>query len=120
MATSLMRQLIKDLDVDERTSELSDEALVCRSRGHKWEDRALTRKRYAEMLMEGFMIDAMYCGHGCGCTWEITWAVRNGEVIESKREYPRDRSYLLPSGTGRLHRNNARVARAARSLATAA
>lgn len=110
------RKFLMDLDVDERTVGLSDEALLCRSRGHKWEDRALTRKRYNELLREGIMIDAMYCGHGCGCTWTITWALRTGEVVESKREYPKDKSYLMPLGTGRLNRRTARVARASRTL----
>lgn len=120
VAGSRVKKLIAELDVDASTDGMSDEALLCRARGHRWEDRAMTRKRYNELLLDGLMIDAMYCAHGCGCTWEITWSIRDGEVITAKRDYPKDKSYQMPKGMGRLSRKKARVARVARTLAAVA
>lgn len=120
MALSSVRKLIKELDVDERTDTLSDEALKCRARGHKWGDRGITRRQYNELLNEGLWMDAMFCENGCGCTWTITWSLRTGEIVENKREYPRTGDYLLKPNSGRLNRSNARVAAAARRLAAVA
>lgn len=116
MARTRRKALSFDLDVDERTSEMSDQALYCRSRGHKWEDRGITRKRYAELLADGLMEDNMYCDSGCGSTWIVTWSLRTGEVLESKRDYAKGGDYRMPPGQGRLPRGRARIARAARLI----
>lgn len=120
MTMSRVRQLIKELDIDERTDNMSDEALWCRSRGHKWGDRGMSRKQYNDLLQDGLMMEAMYCENRCGCTWTITFKIRNGEIVENKREYPRSGGYLIRKGSGRLNRSSARVARTARQLANAA
>ena len=103
------------LDVDDRTSEMSEEALFCRSRGHKWGDRGITRRRYAELLADGLMEDNRYCENGCGGTWRQVWSLRNGEILVNERLYPKGSDYLAPKGRGRILRAQARIARFARS-----
>lgn len=120
MATSHIRRILKSLEVDERTDHMSDEALKCRSRGHKWGDRGTSRRQYNDLLALGLMQDAMYCENGCGGTWTITFKIHNGEIVENKREYPKTGDYLMPKGQGRLRRDNARVAATARRLAAVA
>lgn len=117
MATARRRQLIAELEVDEGTANMSDEALKCRKRGHKWEERGMTRKHYQSLISQGLMEDALFCDNGCGWTWTITWKLRNGQVLSSVRKPPQDKSsYLMPAGRGRLSRDAARVASAARTL----
>jgi hypothetical protein len=106
-----------NLDVDERTEQMSDEALVCRSRGHKWGDRGLTRKRYQQLIKDGLWEDALYCENGCGYTKSIVWELRSGNIISQTQAYPSDGSYLLAKGfTGRIRRDSARVARVSRQI----
>lgn len=117
MATARRRKIVAELEVDHDTDNMSDEALKCRKRGHKWEERGMTRKHYQELISQGLMEDALFCDNGCGWTWTITWRLRNGEVITSKRIPPKDKSsYCMPAGSGRLSRDAARVASAARTL----
>ncbi len=101
-----------NLPVDDRTEDMSDEALVCRSRGHKWAERAVTRKRFNETLLLGFIEEFNYCENGCGSVWERTFDL-NGDMLEQKRKHPSS-GYLVPTGQGRLSRQAARVARLAR------
>lgn len=106
-----------NLDVDERTETMSDQALICRSRGHKWGDRGLTRKRYQELIRDGLWEDALYCENGCGYTKSIVWELRSGSIVSVTAQYPQDGSYLLPKGvSGRLNRDSARVARVSRII----
>jgi hypothetical protein len=98
------------LDLDERTSALSDAALVCRTFGHKWERRALSRSRVTELLKVGCAEYYRYCEHGCGSTWRQVWSFRERMMVENERTYPKNGEYLLPSGTGRLDRAAAREA----------
>lgn len=103
--------------VDARTEHLSDEALICRRYGHRWTLKAMSRRRFQELIKKGQMEDDRYCDNGCGGTWRQLWNVRNGQVIENERHYPSGGAYLLPSGSGRLHRDDARVAQFARDYA---
>lgn len=116
MAGRRRRALSFDLHVDDRTAEMSEAALYCRSRGHKWGDRGITRKRYTELLKDGLWEDSLYCENGCGGTRSIVWSLRTGEVLEHKRDYPKGGDYLMPKNSGRLDRSQARIARAARQI----
>lgn len=104
-----------NLDIDDRTNEMSEEALFCRSRGHKWGDRGITRKRYAELLADAMMEDNRYCENGCGSTWRQVWSLRTGEILVNDRDYPKGGEYRAPKGQGRVLRAQARIARFARS-----
>lgn len=105
------------IEVDDRTGELSDEALFCRSRGHKWGDKGMTRKEYAQLMSDGLWADNLYCENGCGSGRKIIWSLRTGEILEEKREYPKGGDYLLKKNSGRLPRAAARMARGARQIA---
>lgn len=102
------------LVIDDRTEHLSDEALYCRRWGHKWETKAMSLNRFNELLRLGHQEDNRYCGNGCGSTWRQLWDVSTGQVLENERSYPKNNEYLLKKGSGRLHRNDARVAEFAR------
>lgn len=102
------------LPVDDRTTNMTDQALLCRSLGHKWTLRALSRKRFNELIELGLTEYFRYCEHGCGSTWRVVWDVKTGDVVENEREYPKNGEYLMPSGQGRLHRPHARIAAFAR------
>lgn len=117
--TTRNRNLAFDLDVNEDTKDMSTEALICRSRGHKWGERGMTRKHYNELISQGIMEDRLYCENGCGWTWTITFSLRNGAILDRKRECSRASDYAMPKGRGRLARDSARVARVARQLTTA-
>lgn len=113
----MARRNVVNLDVDDRTNDMSDEALICRSRGHRWEERGKTRKRYQELIKEGYWEDDLVCANDCGYTKLVVWSLRTGEVISIRTGYPKDGSYLLPKGsTGRLLRSSARVARVSRLI----
>lgn len=102
------------LAVDERTGEMSDQALMCRSLGHSWQLRAMSRTRFSELIKLGLTENFRYCANGCGSTWRQVWDVSTGEVVEQEREYPKGLEYKMPHGQGRLHRTKARVAAFAR------
>lgn len=105
------------IDVDARTESMSDEALLCRTLGHKWELKALSRKRILELLDEGQREFQRYCGNGCGCTWREVWSIREKVRVISERTYPPNNDYLMPAGSGRLRRGDAFAANLARELA---
>jgi hypothetical protein len=106
-----------ELDVDERTGEMSDAALFCRKNGHAPDERGMTRRRYQELIADGLWEDILYCRNGCGYTRTITWRLNGGAIVNIKTEYS-DKSYLLPKnhGGGRLNRDSARVASVARRI----
>lgn len=103
------------LQVDDRTDHLTDEALFCRTHGHKWGMKAISRARFQQLIKNGHSEFQRYCEHGCGSTWRQLWDVRTGEVLENDRHYPSGGEYLMPPGTGRLRRPQARVAQFART-----
>jgi hypothetical protein len=105
------------LKVDERTDGLSDAALYCRMRGHKWEERALGKTRFLELLGRGLSEYHWVCDNGCGWEWIRLWDVHTGEIVGDKRTPPKDDEhgrYTLSPGSGRLPRAAARVAQFAR------
>lgn len=103
------------LTVDDRTEHLTDEALHCRTFGHKWALKAISRKRFQELITNGHAEYNRYCENGCGSSWRQLWDVHTGEVLENDRQYPKNGEYLLKGGSGRLHRTAARIADFARS-----
>lgn len=108
------RKVRLGLNVDDRTSHLSGEALFCRRYGHKWEVKAMATRRFKELLSNGLQEDNRYCGNGCGSTWRQVWRLDDGQIVENERTYPKNGEYLLPPNSGRLHRNAARIALFAR------
>lgn len=117
MATKPKKLSLK-LPVDQRTSDMSDEALYCRRWGHRWEIKAISRKRFLELLALGQQESQRYCSNGCGSTWTELWDVYTGDVLETRRDYPKGRDYLMPTGSGRLNRSQARVAQFAREYSS--
>lgn len=113
---SAARSMLAQLDVDERTNGLSDEALVCRSFGHKWERRSHTRRRALELLAQGLVEYQRVCENGCGCTWRQVFSLKDRMIVENERSYPKGGDYLMPSNSGRLARNEAWTANVVREL----
>lgn len=95
------------LEIDDRTDPMSDEALICRTFGHKWERRAASRKRTLELINLGLVEYSRFCGNGCGSTWLQVWDVRRKEIVETRRTYPTNGEYLSAAGRGRLPRGEA-------------
>lgn len=110
----MARRFKVELDIDDRTNVMSDQTLICRTFGHKWERRAISRARTVEMLHMGCREFERYCEHGCGSTWRQVWSFREGRMIENERRYPKNGEYLMPKGSGRLERNAAQMAQFAR------
>ena len=102
------------LDVDDRTEQMSDAALRCRARGHKWEEQALSRRRVIALVRQGQEETILYCERGCGATVHELVEIASGDVLKVKREYPEGGEYRMPPGSGRLRRSSARVASFAR------
>lgn len=94
------------LDIDDRTNAMSDEALVCRTWGHKWARRAASRKRTLELLAKGLAEYIFYCENGCGCTKRRVLDF-TGTTVEQELTYPKNGEYLMPHGEGRLRRDRA-------------
>lgn len=97
------------LTADERTTEISDEALYCRTYGHKWAVRPYSEQSLRIWLRNGVIENARWCENGCGSDWIEYIETRNFTVIDVKRTYPK--GYLLKPGSGRLPRNEARKSR---------
>lgn len=102
----MARRFKVKLDIDGRTNEMSDEALVCRAWGHRWERRSASRKRTLELLERGLAEYFRYCENGCGSTWRILIDM-DGHIVENDRKYPTNGAYLMPKGEGRLNRARA-------------
>lgn len=101
------------IKVDGRTADMADYALTCRADGHSWQQRAPGRARIRELIADGCYEKFKAC-ENCGSTWRITYSIRDGEIVEQKREYPKGTEYLMPKGAGRLSKSAARVAEFAR------
>ncbi len=108
------RRISLGLAVDDRTAHMTETALFCRRYGHKWALKATTKRRFNELVARGQQEDHRYCENHCGASWRQLWDLGTGQVLENEREYPKNGEYLLPAGSGRLHRNDARVALFAR------
>lgn len=119
MATARRRTvktMVADLgiEVDERTREMSFQALICRGRGHRWEDVALPRSTTLDNLQNGIMEYRKQCK--CGQKIREVWSIRQRARIHLKREYPKNNEYLVPKGSGRLRKGDAWAAGLVREL----
>lgn len=99
-----------NLEIDSRTDGLTDEALLCRTFGHRWQRRSSSRSRTLELLAVGCTEYFRYCENGCGSTWRQIYSFRERAIVEQERYYPGGGQYLLPKNSGRLSRNDAREA----------
>jgi hypothetical protein len=108
------------LQLDDRTAKLSQPALFCRTYGHKWGVLPIGAQRHAELLRRGLTETFRECEHGCGSTWWEVWELSSGRVLDFARRYSaagdETGQYLLPKGTGRLPRAEARKANFARQF----
>lgn len=118
MATQTRRRSTRrvniDIDVDERTSEMSNQALICRGRGHRWEDVAISRRQTLENLKNGIMEYHTRCK--CGQSIREVWSIRERMRIQHERKYPTT-GYKVPPGSGRLARRDAWAASIVREVA---
>jgi hypothetical protein len=99
----------KVLGVDQRTDNMPEEALTCRSRMHIWVEVPLTLATLETMVEIGVVTVTSRCANQCGGVWievfdPVTW-----ERVDSKRVYERP-EYNVPKGTGRMPKRNARRA----------
>lgn len=111
MAIRGMKKMLAEIErsVDERTENLSEEALACRRRGfHLWVERAQSLRRFNNLAAQGLMEEDKYCEGNCGATWRQVWDVRRNELVEEERRLPDE--YKMPKGTGRMKRGDARAA----------
>lgn len=111
------KKLNLNLDVDHRTNHMSQQALLCRATGHVWVQRASSRAHTIKLLQLGLREFDRYCQNGCGSTWRQVWSLRERCIVENDRRYPAKGEYLMPAGSGRLHRADAIVAEVAREFA---
>jgi len=95
--------------IDERTDGMDDRTLTCRSFGHQWVREPAGRERLLVMLQQGYKEIVFRCANGCGQTIVTVYNRSSGDVVEHRRDYG-DRSYLVPKGTGRMDRTEARKA----------
>lgn len=103
----MARRIRLSVSVDDRTTQMTEQALICRSSGHAWQTRARTRKRTHELASQGLMEFDRYCGNGCGSTWRQVWNVVERVMVENERRYPTGGEYLMKPGNGRMSRADA-------------
>ncbi len=105
------------LDVDDRTTHMTEAALFCRSTGHLWQTRSASRAHTLSLLRQGLREFDRFCANGCGATWRQIWDLRARIIVENERRYPSGGDYLMPTGSGRLNRVDAIIAQTARQYA---
>ncbi len=120
------RRYLKSVPVDERTKDMTEAALLCRSLGHQWVMRAASRQHTLSLLRQGLREFDRECRRPhpllpnevlrCGGTWRQVWSIHERMIVENERHYPPAGAYLLPPGTGRLARADAIVAQVAREF----
>lgn len=98
---------------DERTEDMTTEALECRRFGHAWNERPQGKKRRAALRRKGQDASVLQCAR---CTLTVVEVVDldTYDVISRKPEGGYPPGYLAPRGSGRLPRREARKAYAAR------
>ncbi len=99
--------------VDERTENMTLEALGCRRLGHAWNERPQGKRRRAELRTQGQDASVLTCARCTLTIVEIT-DLETFDVISRKPEGGYPPGYLAPKGSGRLPRREARKAYAAR------
>lgn len=107
--------MARRIQVDERTENMPLEVLTCRRLGHAWEERpqGRRRRRNAELREQGLEQSVLRCTR-CTLTMVETVDQDTWEVISRTPEGGYPPGYLVPRGSGRLPRAEARKAYAAR------
>lgn len=95
-------------ELDDRTEDMSSQALVCRTYGHSWLPLTMSRARRAELAKRNQVEDVCECR--CGAVRTMLIDLGTWDVAEHPRiKYPE--GYLSPvKGMGRLPRSEARKA----------
>jgi hypothetical protein len=96
------------VQLDDRTSDMPVEALLCRSMNHPWAFVPPSPSRRRELAQLGQTEFIWYCGR-CSSRRVQLLELPNFDIIASRMEYAQD--YLVKEkGTGRLPRSEARKA----------
>jgi len=99
----------KVLGIDQRTDNMPEEALACRSRMHIWVEVPLTLTALEKMIEAGVVSITSRCANQCGSVWIEVFDPKTWDRIDTKRIYERA-DYGVPKGTGRLPKRSARRA----------
>ncbi len=105
------------LVVDERTKDMTTEALVCRGGlNHAWIEIPQAEDDARSNRLLGIAEIKAVCHGGCGGMWVRQWSTLTEPwlLIKNKRDY--GANYLVPKGTGRLPKHEARKAYFARKF----
>lgn len=108
------RRIRLGLTPDERADLISDEALYCRSYGHRWMVKPMSEARLRETLRNGIIENDRFCDNGCGSEWFELLDASTFETVQTKRHY--SANYLLKPNSGRLPRTEARKSRFVRQF----
>jgi hypothetical protein len=106
-------------DVDQRALNMPFSVLVCRKLGHAWQEVPLGKKRRVALRGTGQTEEMFKCLRSkCGLVRvdvidESTW-----DVVGRSNPHGYPEGYLVPRGTGRLSRTEARKAYAVRRSPT--
>lgn len=96
--------------IDDRTQDMTQQALMCRSYGHAWTPVPVPRKRQAELATQGMFEDNVECSR-CPCRRTTLYDMGNWDVAAHPRtEYPKEGYLSTVKGGGRLPRSAARIA----------
>ncbi len=104
------------LQVDTRTDKMSEAALTCRSLGHAWDRRPLTKPRRLELLTQGLTERVRVCLR-CASVRTVVRRLPSYEEVSDSIVYANAHEYLVPKGTGRLARAEADKAMFVREMA---
>ncbi len=96
----------RKVQVDSRVQKLSDASVLCRTLGHARDILPQGRARRAELAPQGQREQILRCSR-CSWTQPLLIDSATGDVIGAgSGKYPD--GYLLPRGSGRLPRSEAR------------
>ena len=99
--------------LDERTDKLTDGMLECRGFQHDFRRMPPDPARFAELVRQGYKEVVERCAAGCGTTKTRVFSRATGALVENPK-YDHDPDYRMPKGTGRMSKDDARMALFAR------
>ncbi len=99
----------RNVEVDDRTAGMTLEALRCRRLGHSWIDLPIGKARRAELAGRGLSELIVQCERGTLRMIE-TVDLETWEVVSKRPDGGYPPGYLVPPGSGRLPRAEARKA----------
>lgn len=98
------------ISVDERTTAMPLEVLLCRSNSHPWTPLPISEARRDELMDQG-ITELVDCCMRCDLFRYQTYQLGTGDLLHSWIDYKRNPDYLLKKkGTGRLNRSDAKRA----------